>query len=79
MLDWCKCGRGAKFEVGGVEVRVSGSSKEKSLVTGTEGTIELVIEVEGEEAGDGDEGRVIAVEEVIVLGKGTSGVGEEEL
>ena len=62
-----RCGRGAKFEVEGVEVRVSGSSKEKLLVTGTEVTIGLVIKLEGEEARNGDEEKVIAVEEVIVL------------
>ena len=38
-----------------------------------------MIEVEGEEAIDGDEERVIAVEEVIVLDEGTRGVGEEEV
>ena len=70
-------GRGAKFEVEEVEVRVSGSSKEKLLVTGTEGTTGVVIV--GEEARGGNEERVIAVEEIIVLDEGTSGVGEEEL
>ena len=35
--------------------------------------------MEGKEARDGDEERVIAVEEVIVLDEGTSGVGEEEV
>ena len=50
---------------------VSGFSKEKLLVTDTEGTTGVVIEVEGEEARDGDEESVIAVEEVIVLHEGT--------
>ena len=35
----------------------------------------MVIEVEGEEARDGDEGRVIVVEEVIVLDERTRGRG----
>ena len=48
-----------------------GLVKKKLLVTGTEGTTGLVREVEDEEARDGDEGRVIAVEEVIVLHEGT--------
>ena len=39
----------------------------------------MVIEVEGEEGRDVDEERVIAVEEVIVLDEGTSGVEEEEV
>ena len=39
----------------------------------------MVREVEGEEARDGDEEMVIAVEEVIVLDEGTSRVGEEEV
>ena len=34
--------------------------------------------IEGEEARDGDEERVITVEEVIVLDEGTRGVGVEE-
>ena len=38
----------------------------------------MVIEVD-EEARDGDEERIIAVEEVIVLNEGTSRVGEEEI
>ena len=44
-----------------------GFSKEKILVTCTEGTTGRVREVEREEARDGDEERVIAVEEVIPL------------
>ena len=65
-------GVGGKQGFEGVEVGVSGSSKDKLLVpTG------VVIEV-GEEARAGDEGRVIAVEEVIVVDEGTIGVGEEE-
>ena len=51
----------------------NGSGKEKLLVTSTEGTSE----VESEVARDGDEERVITVEEVIVLDEGTRGVGEE--
>ena len=42
-------------------------------------TTVVVIEVESEEARDGDEERVIAVEEVIVLDERTRGVGEEEV
>ena len=38
-----------------------------------------MIEVDSEEARDGDEERIIAVEEVIVFDEGTSGVGEEEV
>ena len=63
----------------GVEVGLSGFSKEKLLVTGTEGIIGWMRKVEAEEARDGDEERVIAVEEVIVLDEGTRGVGEGEL
>ena len=37
----------------------------------------MVIEVEGEEARDGDEGRVIVVEEVIVLDEETRGREKE--
>ena len=37
-----------------------------------------MIEV-GEEARDGDEERIIAVEQEIVLEEGTRGVGEEEV
>ena len=59
-----RCGKGAKFEVEGVKVGVSGSCKEKLLVTGTEGTTGGVRELEGEEARDWDEERVIAVEKV---------------
>ena len=68
-----------RFEVEGVEIGESGSNKEKLLVTGTEETKGVVIEVEGEEARDGKEERVIAVEEVIMLDEGTRGVGEEEI
>ena len=71
-----RCGRGARFEVG-VQLRVSWSNEEKLLVTGTERTTGMVIEVEDEEARDGDEERVIAVEDVIVLYEGTRGAGEE--
>ena len=49
-------GREARFEVEGVEVGISGSSKEKLFVTATEGTTGKVIEVEGEEARDGKRG-----------------------
>ena len=42
--------RGAKFEVEGVEVWMSGYSKEKLPVTGTEGTTRVVREVEGEDS-----------------------------
>ena len=46
-------GRGVKFE--GVEVGMSGCSKYKLLVTVTEGTTGMVIEVEGEETrGEGN-------------------------
>ena len=50
------------------------SSTEKLLFTDTEGTTGVMIEVEGEEARDGDEETVVAVEEVIVLDEGTRGV-----
>ena len=43
---------------------------EELLVTNTEGTTGRVREMEGEEARDGDEERVIAVEEKIVLNEG---------
>ena len=46
---------------------MSGSSKEKLLVTGTEGTTKVVIEVDGKKARDGDEERVIAAE--IIIGR----------
>ena len=39
----------------------------------------MVIKVEGEEARDGDEERVIVVEEIIVLDEETRRVGEEEV
>ena len=68
-------GREARLEVEGVEVVVSGSSKKKRLITCTEGTTGVVMEV-GEEARDGNEERVTAVEEVIMQDEGTSGVGE---
>ena len=51
-----------RFEVEGVEVRISGFRREKLLFTGTEVTT----------------GWVREVEEVIVLDQGTRGVGEEE-
>ena len=38
-----------------------------------------MLEVEGEEARDGDEERVIAVEEIIVLDEEKRGVGEKEI
>ena len=50
----------------GVEIRMSLFSKEKCLITGIEGTKREVREVEGEEARDVDEERIIAVEEVEV-------------
>ena len=52
-------GRGVNFEAEKVEDGVSGFSKAKLLVTGTEGTIGGMIEVEGKEAKDRDEERVI--------------------
>ena len=76
------------FIIEGVEVGVSESSIEKLLVTATEGTTGVVIvmwggkcarptgvviKVEDEEARDGDEERVLAVEEIIVLDEGTRG------
>ena len=61
-----QCGKEVRFEVEGVEVGLSRYSKEK-LVTGTEGTTGVVIEVVDEETRDGDEERVIPVEKVIVL------------
>ena len=60
-------GRGARSEVERVEVGMSRSSK----VTGSEGITGVVIEVEGEESREGDEERVIAVREVIVLDEET--------
>ena len=66
------CGRGVRFEVEVVEVVVNGLSREKILFTGTEATTGWVREVK--EVRDGDEGRVIAVEEVIVLDEGTKGM-----
>ena len=71
--------REARFAIEGIEARVSGFSKEKCLVTGSKGTTGVVIEVKGEQARDGDEERVIAVEEVIMLDEGTRGVEEEEV
>ena len=62
-----------EYDVGG-EGGLSGLSKEKLLVTGTEGTTGVVREVEDEEAREGYKGRVIAVEEVIVVDEGTKGV-----
>ena len=53
---------------------MSGSSKEKLLVTGTERTTGGVREVEG-----GNQERVIAVEEVNVLDEDTRGVEGEDV
>ena len=49
-------GRGARFEIEGVEFGMSWFSKNKRLVTSTEGNIGEVREVEGEKATDDDEG-----------------------
>ena len=53
--------RGERFEVEGVEVGVSGFNKEKILVTGTEGIIGGMKEVEGEEAREEDKDKLISV------------------
>ena len=58
----------------GVKVGVLEFSKEKLLVTSIEGTTGKMKEVEGEEAREGDEGKVIAMEEIIVLDEGTRGI-----
>ena len=71
-------GREARFEVEGAEVGLSRLSKEKLLVISTEETTGRVKEVEGEEVRDEGEERVIAIEEIIVLDKGTR-MGEEEI
>ena len=63
-----------EFEVEEVEVGMSGCNKEKLLVTGTDGTIRVVIEVEGEEVIDGNEERVLPVGKIIVLDEGTRGM-----
>ena len=39
----------------------------------------MVREVESKEARDGDEERIITVEEVIVIDEGTRGVGQQEV
>ena len=82
--EWClvicvkiQRGRGARFEVE-VEVDVSGSIEIEWFVTSTEGTTGRVREVKREEARKGNEERVIAVDEVIVLDEeGSRGVGDE--
>ena len=53
--------RGERFEVEGVEVGVSGFNKEKILVTGTEGIIGGMKEVEGKEAREEDKDKLISV------------------
>ena len=74
---------GSRFEVEEIEVGVSGFSKEKLLVTCTVETTVGVKDVEREEAGEGNEKRVITVEEIIGLieinEEGTRGVEEEEV
>ena len=58
---------------------MSGSSKEKSLVTDPERSTGVVIEVKDKEAREGNEERVISVEEIITLDEGIRGVGEEKV
>ena len=60
-------------------LRCQGLLKKKLSVTGTEGTTGVVIDMEGEKVRDGDEERVIAVEEIIVLDEEKRGVGEKEI
>ena len=73
-----QCRMGAKFEVEGVEIGMLGLSKEELLVTDNERITGGLREVEGKEVRNGDEERVIAVKDVIVLDEGTR-VGEEEV
>ena len=67
------------MEVEEVKVGVSELSTGKILVTGSETTTGRLREVEREEARDGHEEIVIAVEEVIVLDEGITGVREKEV
>ena len=67
------------MEVEEVKVGVSELSTGKILVTGSERTTGRLREVEREEARDGHEEIVIAVEEVIVLDEGITGVREKEV